>query len=62
MEYAGSGGGNGGGTGGTGGGFLVWEVGSLLEMNGILSLNGVHFFGFDCGFGVWMVLFLDLGM
>jgi hypothetical protein len=40
MEYAGSGGGNGGGTGGTGGGFLVWEVGSLLEMNGILSLNG----------------------
>ncbi|CAC9649784.1 hypothetical protein BTURTLESOX_2177 [bacterium endosymbiont of Bathymodiolus sp. 5 South] len=19
------------------------------------------FFGFDCGFGVWMVLFLDLG-
>jgi hypothetical protein len=25
------------------------------------GLNGVHFFGFDCGFGVWMVLFLDLG-
>ncbi|SSC07916.1 hypothetical protein BTURTLESOX_2194 [bacterium endosymbiont of Bathymodiolus sp. 5 South] len=24
-------------------------------------MNGVHFFGFDCGFGVWMVLFLDLG-
>ncbi|VVM27221.1 hypothetical protein BSPWISOXPB_3085 [uncultured Gammaproteobacteria bacterium] len=20
------------------------------------------FFGFDCGFGVWMVLFLDLGI
>ena len=26
------------------------------------GLNGVHFFGFDCGFGVWMVLFLDLGI
>jgi hypothetical protein len=25
-------------------------------------MNGVHFFGFDCGFGVWMVLFLDLGI
>ncbi|VVH56882.1 hypothetical protein BSPCLSOX_520 [uncultured Gammaproteobacteria bacterium] len=25
-------------------------------------MNGVHFFGFDCGFGVWMVLFLDLGL
>ncbi|SSC08396.1 hypothetical protein BTURTLESOX_1635 [bacterium endosymbiont of Bathymodiolus sp. 5 South] len=21
-----------------------------------------HFFGFDCGFGVWVVLFLDLGI
>ena len=40
MEYAGSGGGNGGGTGGTGGGFLVWKVGALLEMDGILTLNG----------------------
>lgn len=40
MEYTGSGGGNGGGTGGTGGGFLVWEIGDLLELNGILTLNG----------------------
>ena len=24
-------------------------------------MNGVHFFGFDCGFRVWVVLFLDLG-
>ncbi|SSC06934.1 hypothetical protein BTURTLESOX_1313 [bacterium endosymbiont of Bathymodiolus sp. 5 South] len=24
-------------------------------------MNGVHFFGFDCGL-VWVVLFLDLGV
>ena len=51
MEYAGSGGGNGGGTGGAGGGFLVWEIGSILEMNGILSLDGADGNGANSGGG-----------
>lgn len=40
LKFAGSGGGHGDGVGGAGGGYLIWNLGDLLEMNGILSLNG----------------------
>ena len=37
----GSGGGNGTGTGGSGGGTLFWQVGRYIELNGLLSLQGL---------------------
>ncbi|XP_033745589.1 uncharacterized protein LOC117331103 [Pecten maximus] len=50
-EFSGSGGGNGGGQGGSGGGFLLWEIGDLLELNGVLSLNGADGVGGNAGGG-----------
>ena len=50
-EEAGSGGGNGGGTGGSGGGFIDWNVGDLIEMNGLLSLKGTAGLGGNAGGG-----------
>lgn len=48
---AGSGGGNGGGTGGSGGGYLEWNVGDLIEMNGRLTLVGTAGVGGNAGGG-----------
>ena len=50
-EEAGSGGGNGGGTGGSGGGFIDWNVGDLIELNGLLSLKGTDGIGGNAGGG-----------
>ena len=49
----GSGGGNGnsGGSGGAGGGLLQWNVGELIEMNGVLSLRGTDGQGSAAGGG-----------
>lgn len=48
---AGSGGGNGNGTGGSGGGVLYWEVGHLMELNGILAVQGNDGTGTHAGGG-----------
>ena len=50
-EEAGSGGGNGTGKGGSGGGFIDWNVGDLIEMNGLLSLKGTAGVGGNAGGG-----------
>ncbi|KAK3576663.1 hypothetical protein CHS0354_004948 [Potamilus streckersoni] len=47
----GSGGGNGAGVGGSGGGYLVWHIGDLLEMNGLLTLQGTAGSGGNAGGG-----------
>lgn len=51
MEYSGSGGGNGGGQGGPGAGFLIWNVGELMEMNGELLIRGADGSGANAGGG-----------
>ncbi|KAL4230251.1 hypothetical protein ACF0H5_010637 [Mactra antiquata] len=48
---AGSGGGNGGGTGGSGGGYLEWNVGDLIEVNGFLTVAGTDGVGSNAGGG-----------
>ena len=47
----GSGGGSGQGVGGAGGGSLLWEVGKFLQINGLLSANGLNGSGFHAGGG-----------
>ena len=47
----GSGGGNGQGVGGAGGGSLLWEVGKFLQINGLLSANGLKGSGVNAGGG-----------
>ena len=48
---AGSGGGNGSGIGGSGGGFINWTAADLIELNGLLSLNGADGVGDNAGGG-----------
>lgn len=50
KEY-GCGGGNGGGVGGAGGGRLLWRVGKRIQLNGLLSLQGMDATGSDAGGG-----------
>ena len=47
----GSGGGRGQGEGGAGGGSLLWVVGALLQINGLLSANGLDGSGVNSGGG-----------
>ena len=47
----GSGGGGGQGVGGAGGGSLLWEVGKFLQINGLVSANGLDGSGVDSGGG-----------
>jgi hypothetical protein len=48
---SGSGGGNGGGVGGSGGGYLEWDAGDLIEINGYLTVAGSNGVGGNAGGG-----------
>ena len=55
----GSGGGHGGGKGGNGGGYMFWNSGDLIEMNGLLTLAGTSGKGGNAGGGSGGSLVID---